>query len=62
MNKQEFKSAVMKREKNFLQNWLWSRYPSWKSKAVKEAAIALGISKSGIEFDSMDGEPVDLLF
>ena len=29
---------------------------------MKEAAIALGISKSGIEFDSMDGEPVNLLF
>jgi len=62
-DKQEFKSAVMKREKEFSTGIGYGvGIPHGKSKAVKEAAIALGISKSGIEFDSMDGEPVNLLF
>lgn len=35
--------------------------PHAKISAVKEMAFAIGISKKGINFDSMDGEPVYLI-
>ena len=35
--------------------------PHAKISSVKEMAFAIGISKSGINFDSMDGEPVYLV-
>jgi mannitol/fructose-specific phosphotransferase system IIA component (Ntr-type) len=35
--------------------------PHAKIDSVKEMALAIGISKKGIEFDSMDGEPVHLV-
>ncbi len=35
--------------------------PHAKIRAVKEIAFAIGISKEGIEFDSMDGKPVYLI-
>jgi fructose-specific phosphotransferase system IIA component len=35
--------------------------PHAKIRAVKEIAFAIGISKEGIEFDSMDGKPVFLI-
>lgn len=62
-DKSIFKKAVMKREEEFstgIGNGIG--IPHGKSDAVLEAAIALGISKEGIEFDSMDGEPVNLIF
>jgi PTS system fructose-specific IIC component/PTS system nitrogen regulatory IIA component len=36
--------------------------PHGKTKAVKTIHGALGISKKGIQYDSLDGEPVYLLF
>lgn len=36
--------------------------PHAKSPLVKEAVVAFGRSKKGIEFDSFDGEPVYLVF
>ncbi|MGL4524966.1 MAG: PTS fructose transporter subunit IIABC [Spirochaetia bacterium] len=36
--------------------------PHAKSRAVKEAAIAFGLSKSGIDYDSIDGKPSRLFF
>jgi len=36
--------------------------PHGKTKAVKTMRGALGISKKGIQYDSLDGEPVYLLF
>ncbi len=35
--------------------------PHAKIKSVKEMAFAIGISPEGIDFDSMDGEPVHLI-
>ncbi len=35
--------------------------PHAKIDSVKEMALAIGISRRGIEFDSMDGEPVHLV-
>jgi len=36
--------------------------PHAKSQAVKELVAAFGLSKSGINFDSLDGEPVHIFF
>lgn len=36
--------------------------PHAKSKYVKECCIGIGISKEGIEYDSIDGEKVHLVF
>lgn len=36
--------------------------PHGKSDSVKEVVAALGISKKGIDFDALDGEPVYLFF
>jgi mannitol/fructose-specific phosphotransferase system IIA component (Ntr-type) len=35
--------------------------PHAKIKSVKDIAFAIGISKAGINFDSMDGKPVNLI-
>ena len=62
-DKDAFKEAVMKREDEFSTGIGHGiGIPHGKSDSVLEAAIALGISKNGIEFDSMDGEPVNLIF
>ena len=36
--------------------------PHGKSETITELTAALGISKRGIEFDSLDGEPVQIIF
>ncbi|MBL0059546.1 MAG: PTS sugar transporter subunit IIA [Elusimicrobia bacterium] len=36
--------------------------PHGKAPAIKEQAAALGISKRGVEFESLDGEPVHIIF
>lgn len=36
--------------------------PHGKTSAVKESALALGIFRDGVEFDSLDGEPVNIVF
>jgi fructose-specific phosphotransferase system IIA component len=36
--------------------------PHAKSDAVKELVAAFGLSKSGIDFDALDGEPVNIFF
>jgi PTS system nitrogen regulatory IIA component len=36
--------------------------PHGKSDAVKELAASFGISRQGIPFDALDGEPVHILF
>ncbi|HHV25909.1 PTS sugar transporter subunit IIA [Anaerosalibacter bizertensis] len=62
-DKHKFKIAVMKREEEFstgIGNGIG--IPHGKSKFVTEAAIAFGISKNGVDFDSMDGEPAHLIF
>lgn len=36
--------------------------PHGKSSGVKEASLALGIVKNGVDYDSLDGEPVNIVF
>jgi mannitol/fructose-specific phosphotransferase system IIA component (Ntr-type) len=36
--------------------------PHGKTSAVKELVAAMGISKQGFEYDSLDGEPVHVVF
>ena len=36
--------------------------PHAKHESIKDLVIAFGRSKKGVEFDSLDGEPVYLLF
>ncbi|HOW28793.1 MAG TPA: PTS sugar transporter subunit IIA [Elusimicrobiota bacterium] len=36
--------------------------PHAKSDAIKEQIVAVGISKRGVDFDALDGEPVYILF
>lgn len=36
--------------------------PHAKSQVVKELVAAFGISQSGVNFDSLDGEPVNIFF
>ena len=36
--------------------------PHAKSNSVKELTAAFGISRSGVNFDSLDGEPVNIFF
>lgn len=62
-DKNMFKEAVFKREKEFstgIGNGVG--IPHGKSEAVSEAAIAFGISKDGVDFDSMDGKLTHLIF
>lgn len=62
-NKEDFKLAVMKREEEFSTGIGYGiGIPHGKSEVVSQASIAFGISKGGINFDSMDGQPVNLIF
>ena len=36
--------------------------PHGKLKDMKNVALALGVSKKGVEYDSMDGNPVNVIF
>ena len=62
-NKEELIKAVMSREA------LGSTgigqgvgIPHAKSQSVKELVAAFGLSKNGVDFDSLDGEPVYIFF
>lgn len=62
-NKYEFLNDVLKREKSIstgIGNGIGM--PHGKSTAVKQACLALGISKKGINFDSIDDELVNIIF
>ncbi|MBW4828465.1 MAG: PTS sugar transporter subunit IIA [Clostridiaceae bacterium] len=62
-DKDKFKIAVMKREEEFSTGIGYGiGIPHGKSEFVTEAAIAFGISKNGVDFDSMDGKPAHLIF
>ena len=56
-------SAIMEREKK--QSTGIGRgvaIPHGKAAVVKQLCAALGVSKTGIEYDSLDGEPVQVVF
>ncbi|WP_238882221.1 PTS sugar transporter subunit IIA [Clostridium sp. YIM B02551] len=59
----EFVKSVLMREEEFstgVGNGI--AIPHGKSKAVNEAMIVLGICKNFIEWDSLDGDPVKIIF
>lgn len=62
-DKEEFKKAVLKREKEFSTGiGMGIAIPHGKSSTVKEASIVFGKSENGIEYGSMDGKPAYLFF
>lgn len=63
LNKQEFKEAVLNREKEGTTG-IGEKIaiPHGKSKAVKKATVAAMVLPKGVEFESLDGDKVDLIF
>ena len=62
-DKAGYKEAILKRESQSSTGiGEGIGIPHGKTSAVKEAALALGVFKDGIDFDSLDGEPVNIVF
>ncbi|AGK99177.1 PTS sugar transporter subunit IIA [Clostridium pasteurianum] len=62
-NKDELKKAVIKREEEFSTGiGMGIAIPHGKCSAVKEATITFGLSKEGIDYQSMDDKPAHLFF
>ncbi|MGL4903989.1 MAG: fructose PTS transporter subunit IIA, partial [Cetobacterium sp.] len=62
-DKEEFKKTILKREEQSstgLEEGI--AIPHGKSASVKIPTIAFGLSKTGIDYDSLDGEPSTLFF
>ena len=60
---EEFRKALLEREaisSTALESGI--AVPHCKSSTVKEISIAFGLHKTGVEYDSMDGEPSQLFF
>jgi len=63
INKQEFKEAVFKREKEGTTGiGEGIGIPHGKSRAVKKACLAAMVLPKGVEFESLDGKKVNLIF
>ncbi|MGL5329651.1 MAG: PTS sugar transporter subunit IIA [Peptostreptococcaceae bacterium] len=62
-NNKKFKKDIYKREEQSNTGIGFGvAIPHAKSKYVKECTIGVGISKEGIEYGSIDGEKVNLMF
>lgn len=62
-NENVYLEAVLKREEESTTGIGFGvAIPHGKSAAVTEASLAFGRSQAGIQYDSMDGEPVHLMF
>lgn len=62
-SKEELKAAVIKREEEFSTGiGMGIAIPHGKCSAVKEPTITFGLSKSGIDYESMDDKPAHLFF
>jgi PTS system nitrogen regulatory IIA component len=58
-----FKQVVMKREEEFSTGiGMGIAIPHGKDNTVVKPALAFGLSKSGIDYKSMDGEPAKIFF
>ncbi|WP_422448708.1 PTS sugar transporter subunit IIA [Thermoanaerobacterium sp. DL9XJH110] len=60
---EDFKKSVLERERSYttgVGNGI--AIPHGKSKAVKEAMIVFGRTAKGIDWDSLDGKPVNIIF
>lgn len=62
-DKEVFKQAVLKREEEFSTGiGMGIAIPHGKSSAVTEASIVFGLSKAGVDYESMDDKPAHLFF
>jgi fructose PTS system EIIBC or EIIC component len=62
-NRIEFKAAILKREEQSTTGiGDGIAIPHAKTKAVKQASIAFGRSVSGVNYESLDGQPAHLFF
>ena len=62
-DKEEYKKEILKRESQSstgLEEGI--AIPHAKTSAVKVSSIAFGLSKAGVDYDSLDGEPSKLFF
>lgn len=62
-NKEEYKKEILRRE-SLSSTGIGEgiAIPHGKTSAVKEPSLALGIVKNGVDYDSLDGEPVHIVF
>jgi PTS system nitrogen regulatory IIA component len=62
-DKDKYKEAVLRREKEFSTGiGMGIAIPHAKDSSVKEAALTLGISKGGIDYEALDGTAAHLFF
>jgi len=62
-DKQQYKNAVLHREKEFSTGiGMGIAIPHAKDSSVKEAALTLGISKKGLDYEALDGTVAHLFF
>ena len=62
-DKEQYKAAVLRREKEFSTGiGMGIAIPHAKDASVKEAALTLGISKQGIDYEALDGTAAHLFF
>lgn len=62
-DKEQYKAAVLHREKEFSTGiGMGIAIPHAKDASVKEAALTLGISKNGIDYESLDGTLAHIFF
>lgn len=62
-NKNEYKQEILARESKSTTGICEGiAIPHAKTKAVKRACLASGVSKTGIDYDSLDGAPSNLFF
>lgn len=63
LNKDKYKEAVLAREKEFSTGiGMGIAIPHAKDSSVKEAALTLGISKAGIDYEALDGSLAHIFF
>lgn len=62
-DKAKYKEAVLQREKEFSTGiGMGIAIPHAKDSSVKEAALTFGISKTGIDYEALDGTAAHLFF
>ena len=62
-NKEQYKAAVLHREKEFSTGiGMGIAIPHAKDASVKEAALTLGICKKGLDYEALDGTAAHLFF
>lgn len=63
LDKEQYKAAVLRREKEFSTGiGMGIAIPHAKDASVKEATLTLGISKQGIDYESLDETVAQLFF